>query len=238
MKRLIFATFALLIVVSVTYWTLGQKPEMSPEVLKKIKMVSRFKDTLPMAQSGDLDAQYNVAIMYETGDGTKKDSKEAVKWLQKAAEQGHALSRFKLGMMYLNGDSVRQDYFLAAKYFRLAATFNKNPDAQYRLGELYFNGRGVEHDYAKAIRYYTAAAQNGHAAAQFVLSAMYQEGWGVQRDLVEAYVWLSLAAKKREEALAINPKYDPERKMQQLKPKMNNFQINEAGKRLAAMKRR
>ena len=90
---------ALLVLAGLTVWTLGQNPEMSPEVLKKIKMVSRFKHALPGAEAGDAQAQYEIALMYEIGDGTKKDTKQTFKWLLKAAEQGHAPSRYKLGWM-------------------------------------------------------------------------------------------------------------------------------------------
>jgi len=238
MKRLFFATIGLFIIAGVTFWLLGEKPEMSPEVLKKIKLVSRFKETLPVAKSGNPQSQYELALMYETGDGTKKDSKQAVKWLMKAAEQGHAESRFKLGSMYANGDTVRQDYFMAAKYYRLAATFNNHAEAQFRLGELHFNGRGVDHDYGKAIKYYTQAAKKGFPAAQFILSSMYQEGWGVKRDLIESYVWLKLAMKHREESMAVNSRFDPVKKMQMLKPKMNKFQIEQGEKRLRELAKR
>lgn len=238
MKQLFFATIGLFILAGITFWTLGQNPEVSPEVLKKMKVISRFKEILPKAQAGDAQAQYDVAVMYEEGDGTKKNPKEAIKWLLKSAEQGHAEARFKLGWMYANGIIVRQDYFMAAKYYRLAATFNNHVEAQFRLGELHFNGRGVDHDYGKAIRYYKQAASQGHAASQFLLSSMYQEGWGVKRDLITAYMWLTLSIAKREESMAINKKYDPVMKMKQLKPMMNNYQISEAGKRIREFSKR
>lgn len=235
MKRLLFATVALMIVAAVTYFTLGTKPEVSPEMLKKMKLMSRFKDILPKAEAGNADDQYKVAIMYETGDGTKKNPREAIKWLMKAAEQGHADARFKLGMSYAQGKMVRQDYFMAAKYYRLAATFNNHADAQFRLGELHFNGRGVDHDYNKATTYYRQAAAQGHGAAQYILSSMYEEGWGIKRDLIKAYIWMKLAANKREEVLAVNKKYDPVKKMKILVKKMNRFQIEEAEKQLKKM---
>ncbi|HEY9079635.1 tetratricopeptide repeat protein [Magnetovibrio sp.] len=235
MKQLIFATLALFFLAGVTFWVLEQKPEVSPDVLKKMKMVSRFKQTLPIAEAGDAQAQYELALMYEIGDGTKIDTKQTLKWLLKAAEQGHAESRYKLGWMYANGIIVRQDFFLAAKYYRLAATFNNHADAQFRLGELHFNGRGVDHDYGKAISYYTQAASKGHAAAQYILSSMYEEGWGVKRDLISAYIWLKLASSKRDEAMAVNKKFDPVQKMARLKPKMNQYQIGEAEKRMREM---
>ncbi|MEG3618895.1 tetratricopeptide repeat protein [Magnetovibrio sp. PR-2] len=235
MKRLLFATVALMILAGVTYVTLGSKPEMSPEVLKKMKLVSRFKDILPKAEAGSAADQYKIAIMYETGDGTKKDPREAVKWLMKAAEQGYPDARVKLGISYANGEMVRQDYFLAAKYYRLAATFNNNPEAQFRLGELHFNGRGVDHDYNKATKYYEQAAAQGHGAAQYILSSMYEEGWGLKRDLIKAYIWMKLAVNRRDQVIAVNKKYDPAKKIKILVKKMNRFQIETAEKQLKKM---
>lgn len=236
MKRLLFATIALVFLAGMTFWVLGNKPEITPEMVKSLKMVSRFKETLPKAEAGDAEAEFQVANMYESGDGAKKDPQQTLNWLIKAADQGHAKARYKLGWMYANGLTVRQDYFLAAKYYRLAATFNNDPEAQYRMGELHFNGRGVENDYGKAIQYYQQAAKQGHAAAQYILSSMYEEGWGINRDLVMSYVWLKLAERKSDEAKAINKKFDPALKMVKLREKMNNFQVEQAEKRLLTMK--
>ena len=179
-----------------------------------------------------------LAQMLEHGDGVKEDVRASVAWYQKAADQGHAASQYQMGWMFANGIGLRQDYHAAAKWYRLAATFNNDTNAQFRLGELHFNGRGVEHDYAKAIRYYTLAASKGHAAAQYLLGSMYVEGWGVKRDLIVAYMWLKMSAPNVADALAINKKYNPVKKLEQVKTKMNNFQIQEAEKRLVELSKR
>ena len=235
MKRLFLATITLFLLVGGTFWFMGTDPQFDPATLNKIKMVSRFKQIMPAAEAGDAKAQFEIAKMYETGDGTKKDMRLSVQWYMKAAEQGDAQAQFQIGWMYANGIGLRQDYRAAAKWYRLAATFNNHMDSQFRLGEMYFNGRGVEHDYGKAIKHYSQAASKGHAAAQYLLGAMYQEGWGVNRDLIIAYMWLKMASEKQEEALAIHKKYNPVKKLQQLKMKMNNFQIEEAEKRLVEL---
>ncbi len=238
MKRLFLATIALFLIAGATFWIMGEGPQFDPETLKKIKLVSRFKETRTSAQAGDAEAQYATAQMLKTGDGVKADMRQAAMWFQKAAEQGHGASQFEMGWMYANGIGMRQDFAAAAKWYRLAATFNNNTEAQFRLGELHFNGRGVEHDYGKAIQYYTQAASKGHAAAQYLLGSMYEEGWGVKRDLIVAYMWLKMAAPNIEEALAVHTKYDPVKKLEKLKTKMNNFQIEEAEKRLVELRKR
>ncbi|MFC1672879.1 tetratricopeptide repeat protein [Pseudomonadota bacterium] len=239
MKRLLIATISLFIIAGGTFWFLGSDPSFDTEALKSVgRTASKFQETLPKADAGDAKAQFEIAKMYETGDGTAKEMALAVKWYMKAADQGNPAAKFQLAWMYANGIGVRQDYFTAAKYYRLAATFDNHTEAQFRMGELHFNGRGVEHDYGKAIKYYNQAASKGHAAAQYLLGSMYIEGWGIKKDLIKAYIWLKLAQDKRAEALAVNRKYDPVKKMQQLLPQMTKFQLSEAEKRLAAMSAR
>ena len=46
---------------------------------------------------------------------------EAVNWLRKAAEQGHAQAQFNLGVCYALGNGVPQSYTEAVKWFRKAA---------------------------------------------------------------------------------------------------------------------
>lgn len=43
-----------------------------------------------------MDAQFDLAQMYEDGRGVPKDRPEAIKWYHKAAEQGHAVAAFLL----------------------------------------------------------------------------------------------------------------------------------------------
>lgn len=238
MKRLVLATIALMIIAIATYFVVGSDPQISPEVMNKLKMVSHFKQTLPKAEAGDAKAQFELAEMFETGDGTKLDMQQAIKWTIKAADQGYPDAQFKMGWMYANGIGLRQDYAAAAKWYRLAATFHNHTEAQFRLGELYFNGRGVEHDYGKAITYYTHAASKGHAAAQYLLGSMHYEGWGVKRDLIVGYMWLKMATAHQAEALAVNKKYDPVKMLEKIKGAMNNFQIEEAEKRLVELAKR
>ena len=105
------------------------------------------------AEDGDAVAQYNLAVMYRDGQGTPKNSTEAVKWFKKAAEQGLPAAQYNLGVRYANGRGVQQDDAVAAMWFRKAAE-QGDAQAQYNLGIMYDNGRGVVKDYAEAIKWY------------------------------------------------------------------------------------
>ena len=47
-----------------------------------------LREWTPLAKQGDADAQYNLGIMYDKGQGVPQNYKTAVKWWKRAAEQG------------------------------------------------------------------------------------------------------------------------------------------------------
>ena len=82
------------------------------------------------AEQGFANAQYNLGVMYDQGQGVAQDYKEAVRWYRKAAEQEHASSQFILGSMYDNGQGVPQDYVQAHMWFNLAASQTTGKDRE------------------------------------------------------------------------------------------------------------
>ncbi len=74
-----------------------------------------------IAEQGNASAQYNLGLMYDTGEVVSLDYAEAMKWYRLAAQQGHAKAQSNFGLMYDNGEAVSQDYVKAAKWYRLAA---------------------------------------------------------------------------------------------------------------------
>jgi TPR repeat protein len=112
-------------------------------------LLAKIADGEPIekaAEQGDAVAQYNLGVMYRSGDGVPQDYKEAVKWYTKAAEQGNASAQFNLGWMYREGRGVPQDCVEAAKWFTNAAE-QGDTKAQYNLGVMYAQGQGVPQDY-------------------------------------------------------------------------------------------
>ena len=61
--------------------------------------------TLAAEEGLDL-AQYNLAILYFTGQGVERDLDEAFRWTEAAAMQGHVGAQFNLGNLYYAGDGV------------------------------------------------------------------------------------------------------------------------------------
>jgi uncharacterized protein len=76
---------------------------------------------LPLAESGDERAQYNIGLMYEYGRGVPEDQGKAFKWYRRAAEGGAVPAQHNLGTMYASGRAVAKDMVEAYKWFLVAA---------------------------------------------------------------------------------------------------------------------
>lgn len=63
---------------------------------KEIKEAAELKETMSEAELGDAEAQNNLGLAYEKGQGIKQDYKEAVSWFTKSADQGNTFAREQL----------------------------------------------------------------------------------------------------------------------------------------------
>jgi len=57
---------------------------------KKKTATTEIKQLRKAAHKGDPQAQYDLGVRYELGDGVRKNMKTALSWYQKAAAGGHA----------------------------------------------------------------------------------------------------------------------------------------------------
>ena len=116
------------------------------------------------ADQGVAQAQFNLGVKYDNGEGVPQDYAAAVSWYRKAAEQGAAYAQFNLGVKYDNGEGVPQDYAAAAGWYRKAADQGV-AQAQFNLGVMYAKGQGVPQDYVQAHKWFNLAAASGNADA-------------------------------------------------------------------------
>lgn len=125
------------------------------------KAVAIFR---PLAEAGDAEAQYNLAILYRSGHGVEKDLDQSRLWLLQAAKQGIAAAQYRLGYMYDTGEGAEQSDNYAFLWYRKAAE-QGHPKAQTNLGVLYANGSGVAQDLKLAYVWFNLAAAQGYAPA-------------------------------------------------------------------------
>lgn len=155
--------------------------------------------------------QYNLAYLYEIGEGVKKDYNLAVQWYRKAAEEGLAAAQYAIGYMYEKGRGLTIDYARAAKWYRKAAK-QGDINSMFSLSKIYEEGKGVTQDYSEAAKWYILAIKKEESDSDIVdknnrhrsenarlfyfIAEMYYYGNGVTRDFVEAIKWYEKAAKK------------------------------------------
>jgi TPR repeat protein len=70
--------------------------------------------------------------MYEYGIGVAQDYKEALRWYQKAADQGGPAAQSNLGRIYQSGIGVTQDFVQAHKWYNLSASAGDKDAAEAR----------------------------------------------------------------------------------------------------------
>ncbi len=116
-------------------------------------------------------AQYQLGLRYLQGKGVNQDSRSAIMWLERAAEQNYAPAQYQLGELYRTGEGVDIDANAAIEYLTSAAE-QGYPTAQYRLGTLYLTGNMVEKDLLTATEWMEMAAEHGYTEASQALTEL------------------------------------------------------------------
>ena len=119
-----------------------------------------FEFWLPLAQTDDLAAMRNVALLLKDGKGVERDSERALYFFERAGRAGLVSAQVNAAFMHLNGEGTPQDYKTASFWFHAAAVAGV-PAARYNLGVMYEKGLGVERDPARALAWYALAARVG-----------------------------------------------------------------------------
>jgi TPR repeat protein len=68
-----------------------------------------------------VDAQYELGVMYDDGEGVAENDAEAVKWFRIAADQGNARAQLYLGLKYGKSEGVPESKVDAYFWWNLAA---------------------------------------------------------------------------------------------------------------------
>lgn len=131
--------------------------------------------TLEWAMKGNVGAQYIIAQCYAAGSGVPKDVNEAIKWYDKAAEQGMPIARIYIAWHYHTGDGVEKNVKEAIKIYKQLIADSENDNmignsmaygaAMNNLGVCYERGDGVDADEKLALELYEEGAKLGDFAA-------------------------------------------------------------------------
>ena len=72
------------------------------------------------AEKGDWNAQYEMGVRYEEGNGVPKNIEKAIFWYQKAAEEYHQAAMARLGKIYDKGELVPRNSKKALHWYQKA----------------------------------------------------------------------------------------------------------------------
>ena len=116
------------------------------------------------AEGGSEWAQYNLAMLLETGGGgVRQDSAAAGQWYAEAIKLGNAAACFALGRMFQkNATRLGDDAMMAkAHAFMMGGTEGGDPQAMVQCAANLLAGRGCEADHDAAIELLARAAREG-----------------------------------------------------------------------------
>lgn len=149
----------------------------------------------PDADLENVLIQWDIAKHYANGDlpSLGKSWREAAKWAEKSARQGHGKAASLVGDYFYFGLDTDKDYNEAMIWYELALENGYYRAGKY-LGDCHYFGLGVEQSYAQAFKYYEIAALHNVAEAQSCLGNLYRLGHGCEQNNSEAAKWYERGA--------------------------------------------
>ena len=108
---------------------------MAGPVLAQAIKALPFDKQLTLATVGDVDAQFEVGLAYETGAGVIPDEAEAAKWFRQAALQGNVEAQFHLARLVARGAKGLKQGFVNARNKGNGST----RDTGYNIGSAHGN---------------------------------------------------------------------------------------------------
>lgn len=158
----------------------GQQHQADGAPLQSVQAITAKAD------SGDANAQIELAKRYASGDGVDLNQEAAFSWFKKAAEQNNLPAMIELAKIYYKGAGVTEDDGLSQMWWRKAAEAG-SAEAQYEMSLMYGNvlrssvfipGKGQlqEENAANFIGWLSKSASQNYPEAEFELGMTYLLG--------------------------------------------------------------
>ncbi|ORZ01057.1 hypothetical protein BCR43DRAFT_469494 [Syncephalastrum racemosum] len=192
------------------YWLGVCYDEGIPDVCERDQGTA-FTHFMLSANRGNVDAEFQVALMLSNGTGVPCDRTEAFQWYKNAAEKRHKMALYSLGLYYLKGlGNVPRDMGKARDCFEQAAELGVT-DAMAQLAMIYLSqathpvpalDRARQQQQQqwrdKAIYWFRKGAHLGNHIAQRELGKLHDAGLGVPQDYQIAFRLFEKAAGQKD----------------------------------------
>lgn len=162
-RFVLFALWLMLIAVSPVGLAAGANFDAGVTAFRAGNYDGARRNWAPLAEAGQPQAQFNLALLYSNGLGVARTPNTARRWFTAAADQGNVQAQYNLALMLQLGDGVERDIAAARRWYEQAARQGL-ASAQNNLGLMYLEGQGLPADPARAIRWLKRAAENSAEA--------------------------------------------------------------------------
>ena len=162
--------------------------------------IAEFDDMRRLAETGDVEAQLELARMLQLGAGTPQSTAQSMAWLRKSAEGGYAPAQAAMGLAYAVGGKVAVDRVQGEYWLRLGAA-QGNAEAQTILALEFIDGGSSAEEQALAITWLKTAALEQHFVPAFnALGEHLMRAATDEQDRGEAFQWFYRSAREKEPA--------------------------------------
>jgi TPR repeat protein len=144
-----------------------------------------FPYLLTAAKNGSAEARFRISKYYKYGRAVSKDAAASMKWLRKAAEDGHADAQNNYAILLSDQGRLTE----AFQWWEKAATQGLSM-AQFNLSLAYNEGKGVAANETLYVKWCSLSAEQGHTSAQFNMGCYFHE----QARFDFSFYWFNKAA--------------------------------------------
>lgn len=145
------------------------------------------------AELGYAPAQYNLGLMYLTGDRVDLSYDKAFDWFSKAADQGNSDALYQLGGLYEWGNGVPESVEKAIWYYDRAKELG-NIRAAVSLNLIQASMKPADGSIDPDLRVLMKGAERGDPGSQYSLGVVFEQGVLAPKNDSEATHWYLLAA--------------------------------------------
>jgi TPR repeat protein len=139
---------ALVLIASIALFPASNSQAFNYNASASSASVFRFQRT--MATKGHANAQYKLAMMYETGISVEKNLDTAKDWYNKSAYQNYKPARNRLTFLNIKQNGLKDIHANWLKELKHDATYGDG-EALFLLGQMYADGVGIEKDLSKSV---------------------------------------------------------------------------------------
>ena len=162
----------------------------------KIDYASAAQLAFEAARSGDSYAQILYAAYLRDGVGVQRNTLAAVRYLEKAANQGNKHAAAMLSDLISKAHDIKGSQIGSGIALVQKSAVDGNAAAAYSLGKMYTEGVKLDRDYNLGRQNLELAAKLNYDPAYVLLAEYYFNGWGVKKDFRKAHSYLAQGKNK------------------------------------------